>query len=380
MPTPFASSMPSAATIRSQIEARLGARIPAPFAPKATQSPELLSTDIPSIDAALGGGVPRGCLTEINGEGSTGRTGLALAIVAAATRRGTACAWVDVRDALDPQSAAACGVILERVLWMRAGEESKRLASSPGQRLVTRKTFGNAISISNGHQHPRHAHRGMERAVASLFRGESNSARPASIEAGTTLASVHAELSFTRCAESQPHHRKLEVSTLDRFASLQQDAGREHASASEIPASGSRKPDRLSSAVHQSLRATDLLLQAGGFGVVILDMCGVAPQYIQNVPLGTWYRFRLGAEHARTALVLLTDSPCAKSCAAVQLRCERDSDSQVWSASNVAALFTSQSYRISVARGRMEPFANPGQKMPPASQRASWTAHATWTR
>ena len=73
---------------------------------------------------ALTGGLPRGCLTEICGPASSGRTTVLLAALAAATRRGEFCAVVDASDALDPQSAAAAGVELERLLWVRCGESS----------------------------------------------------------------------------------------------------------------------------------------------------------------------------------------------------------------------------------------------------------------
>jgi len=73
---------------------------------------------------ALTGGLPRGCLTEICGPASSGRTTLLLSAVAAATRRGEFCALVDASDTLDPQSAAAAGIELERFLWVRCGEHS----------------------------------------------------------------------------------------------------------------------------------------------------------------------------------------------------------------------------------------------------------------
>src|SRR5271165_3879296 len=86
-------------------------------------APEMVSSGVPAIDA-LTGGLPRGCLTEICGPASSGRTTLLLAALAAATRRGEFCAVVDASDALDPQSVAATGVELQRLLWVRCGENS----------------------------------------------------------------------------------------------------------------------------------------------------------------------------------------------------------------------------------------------------------------
>src|SRR5689334_22418255 len=78
-----------------------------------------LPTGLPVLDAALDGGLPRGRVTEVAGATSTGRTGLACAIAASATRAGETIAWVDPDDALEPAAAATAGVALPRVLWVR---------------------------------------------------------------------------------------------------------------------------------------------------------------------------------------------------------------------------------------------------------------------
>jgi hypothetical protein len=78
-----------------------------------------LPTGLPLLDDALGGGLPRGRVTELAGPRSTGRTGLACAIAAGATRAAEAIAWVDADDALDPDTADAAGVALARTLWVR---------------------------------------------------------------------------------------------------------------------------------------------------------------------------------------------------------------------------------------------------------------------
>ncbi len=81
-------------------------------------APEMVSSGIREIDD-LAGGLPRGCLSEICGPASSGRTSVLLAALGAATRRQEACALVDTTDALDAVSAAAAGVELERLLWIR---------------------------------------------------------------------------------------------------------------------------------------------------------------------------------------------------------------------------------------------------------------------
>jgi hypothetical protein len=80
-----------------------------------------LETGVPEIDGALGGGFPRGQVSEVFGPASSGRTGLVLAAMARVTSRGALGAWVDCGDRLDPASAAAAGVRLAHLLWLRGG-------------------------------------------------------------------------------------------------------------------------------------------------------------------------------------------------------------------------------------------------------------------
>jgi RecA/RadA recombinase len=78
-----------------------------------------LATGLAPLDAMLEGGLPRGCLSELAGARSTGRTGLACAIATGATRAGEVIAWIDAEDALDPDTAAGAGLVLSRTLWVR---------------------------------------------------------------------------------------------------------------------------------------------------------------------------------------------------------------------------------------------------------------------
>ena len=78
-----------------------------------------LATGLPALDALLGGGLARGELSELSGPLSSGRTSLALALLARATARGEVVGMVDGADAFHPASACAAGVRLERVLWAR---------------------------------------------------------------------------------------------------------------------------------------------------------------------------------------------------------------------------------------------------------------------
>src|SRR6266446_2760755 len=87
---------------------------------------ELQPSGITELDAVLGGGFPRGSLVELCGSASSGRTSLAFSLLAQATERQEACAFVDVSDSLDPISLAAAGVELPRLLWVRCGDTEGR--------------------------------------------------------------------------------------------------------------------------------------------------------------------------------------------------------------------------------------------------------------
>jgi len=89
-----------------------------------------LATGLAALDEALGGGLPRGRLTELAGRRSTGRTGLACAIAASATRASETIAWIDPADALDPEAAAAAGIALARVLWVRPRNRADALGAA----------------------------------------------------------------------------------------------------------------------------------------------------------------------------------------------------------------------------------------------------------
>ena len=89
-----------------------------------------LPTGIAPIDALLYGGFPRGQLSEVFGPSSSGRTGLVQALLARSTQGGALAAFVDPADRLDPASAAAAGVDLARLLWLRGPRPAKVLAEA----------------------------------------------------------------------------------------------------------------------------------------------------------------------------------------------------------------------------------------------------------
>jgi hypothetical protein len=206
--------MPSAATLRARIESSLGEHLSSTLLLRERAAPLTVSTGVAALDA-LTGGLPRGALSEIAGAASSGRTGVMLAALAEATRRREVCALVDASDSFDPASAAAAGVDLERLLWVRCSERS---------------------SLSLHKDHPPRAALGR---------------------------------------------------------------------------------------LEQVLKVTDLLLQGGGFGMVVLDLGDIPIDSARRVPLTSWFRFRRAVEPTATVLLLIEQDPCAKTCASLVVRLER---------------------------------------------------------
>ena len=96
-------------------------------------APEILAkTGQTALDELLAGGLVRGHLSEIVGPRSSGRTSLLASVLAAATGRGEVVALIDICDRFDPVSAAAAGVELGNLLWVRerARESSRDLEGS----------------------------------------------------------------------------------------------------------------------------------------------------------------------------------------------------------------------------------------------------------
>ncbi|HLK69013.1 MAG TPA: hypothetical protein VKU19_36525 [Bryobacteraceae bacterium] len=186
--------MTAAATLQQQFKSVLGGHLDWQSRPL----PEQVWTGVSEIDSATGG-LPRGCLTEIIGPASSGRTSLLLAILAKATAREEICALVDAEDAFDPTSAAAAGVRLDRLLWVRSSHNA------------------------------------------------------------------------------------------------------EHA-----------------------LKAADLLIQGGGFGLIVMDLGDTSIGTARRISLTSWFRLRRAVEHTPTVLLTLSRQSNAKTCASLTLECRRD--------------------------------------------------------
>ena len=171
-------------------------------------------TGVEAIDAELGGGLPRGHLSEIVGSRSTGRTGLLYALLSAATVREELVALVDTLDMFDPESGAASGIDLSRMLWVRG-------------------------------------------------------------RAG----------------------------------------GRD---------------ETLSRTVDRAIKALGLLLQAGGFGIVALDLVDVPTGALRRIPFTTWMRVARAIEGQKTVCVVLGTAPTARSAGGMTLTLQAETSSGRW--------------------------------------------------
>jgi hypothetical protein len=257
--------MPSSAALRHKIESDLQHRYPAALTPAPRTIREVASTGIPAIDELLQGGLPVGAISELKGPPSSGRTNIALSFLSNRTRDGGVCAWVDAGDALDPESAAANGVSLQKLLWVRC-TDSPSIQQPSQSKLSTRRSM-------------------------------------------------------------QPWTR-----------------------------------------LDQAIRATDLLLQAGGFAAIVLDLADESIEHGRRIPLATWFRFRQAADRTRCSLVVLGRASYAQSSAALLIECSPERHDP---APNVIRGF---SYRAQRGRERFTPVTSITRK-PPLS---TWSSQAGW--
>jgi recombination protein RecA len=106
------------AALRLHVESVLAGRITSPFRALQIEPPCTVLAGIPALDEATGG-LPRGCLTEIYGPPSSGKTSLMQSALAKRTANSEVCALVDAQDSFDPSCAQSAGVSLRQLLWIR---------------------------------------------------------------------------------------------------------------------------------------------------------------------------------------------------------------------------------------------------------------------
>ena len=145
------------AAVRAELESLLRARkldrtltTALPQAP--VQPAELIiASGVPALDAAMWGGVPRGQVSELVGPASSGRTAVMHQWLAQTTCRGELTAVIDVLDTFDPEGAAARGVVLDRLLWVRCeGEDAVGRAIKALHLVISAGGFGLVVFDAAG--------------------------------------------------------------------------------------------------------------------------------------------------------------------------------------------------------------------------------------
>jgi recombination protein RecA len=384
----FSLPRPSAAELRRHLEAELADRIPGALSPRERVLPEMVSSGIAALDE-LTGGWPLGTLSELFGPASSGRTSVLLAALAAATARGEACALIDAGDAFDPESAAGAGVDLKKLLWVRCGK-----TNSPPRRGGAEKYKNQKINIKNS--------------SASLRLRVEDLGMPEPRDIGIwgygdteTMERINPHLA--RKASSPRSH---EGTKNERITSAPSARGicflKEAADASEdLPPRdksknnsvfvssclrGEKKYRTAYVRIEQALKAADLLLAGGGFGLVAIDLAGLPPEAARRVPLTTWFRFRRTVEATSTVLLLVSPQPLTQSCAALSLRLDRLSshdgrqlfrlpDSPI---ARSPDSFLSHAALLTGFRLRAEVIRSPAMRKPMRSARAEIETQAQW--
>jgi hypothetical protein len=121
--------------------------------------------------------------------------------------------------------------------------------------------------------------------------------------------------------------------------------------------------------LEQGLRATDLLLQAGGFAAIVMDLGDTAPEQASRIPPATWFRYRQAAERTQCSLVVVGARGYAQSAAAVVLECAARNAEPAG-----GTVLRGFEFQVRRERERQAPVEISTRK-PPA---ATWQANAAW--
>lgn len=339
--------MASASTIRIQVEAALAARIPSALTPAPKIIRHTTPVGIEALDELLGGGLPVGAVTELVGEECSGRTSVALSFLASITASEKVCAWIDVADMFHPASAASLGVDLRRLLWVRCGVQERLEAQETKQFSLPAACF-------------------TPKAITKGLHGGGHGTHPRSEAKGLSVAVdrfLNDDVVAARCAEPVAKPRPIPQTF-------------EQSLTSATTMKQTRRRSRAYDAIEQALRATDLLIQTGGFSAIVLDMGGIAPEYASRIELSTWHRYRVAAEQTQSSILLLSQYPCAKSSSELQLRLHPMSDRR-----EERTVFTGLDARVEVLRQRFtETSSNviPMRKPPQRERETCWRQRASW--
>ena len=343
----YKANMLRAGTLRVKIESALSNRIPSALTPVPRIVRPVAPTGISAVDELLHGGLPAGAITEVVGPECSGRTALALSFISRVTGDGKVCAWIDVSDALDPESAAANGICLSRMLWVRCGHDTASHAKAEHRPFSISKGYFNPPAVKKGLHgggfgpHPRTEAKGLSKAVSGLL-----DTAP-----------------FTpRCAE--PHHKPRPQRKIFKPIEFNRRQTLRPA------------PVKPLARIEQALRVTDLLLQTGGFSAIVLDLGSIAPEHTTRVPAATWFRFRAAAERTQASILLLGQHKCAQSSADLVLRMASADP-----LNDERNIFPGISHCVEIVRQRFPVSATnviSMRKPPQADRQAAWQNRTVW--
>jgi recombination protein RecA len=374
---------------------------------------ETTPTGIDTLDFLLLGGLPTGALAELVGPECSGRTTVALSFLSRITAEGSVCAWIDVSDALDPEAAAANGVDLERLLWVRCASGNLAQAKPQAEHVTAQtkmQTQQPGLAQARpeppapgggGSLHPRNEGRGMSDAIQHLLQSQPRSAAIKDVRRNRGLGTPgvanrplrEAALNSKREEQvstdrQQPRRGEhLQALSTQQALLLQMKVSLSAAMAEkqEGTITAALKPDGKGevrwSALDRALRAADLLLQAGGFRALVLDLGSTPAEMAWRVPMATWFRFRAACERSRISVLLLTQHPCARSSAELVVRMHPGQFE------HTGAVMTGIGWCGEVERQRMhrpEPQRHSNvvsiRKQPQADREGMWSARASWVR
>ena len=367
----------SAAVLKREIEAKLAHRIPAALSPMVQPAPRLHATSDSALDALLGGGFPLGSLCEITGQECSGRSAAAFSLLATATHEG-ACAYIDVSDSFSPHSAAAAGVLLRNLLWVRFALSSPAVqtvrSATPVIQIVDAGREQKQLNQQNcGGPHPRGETNGLAPALEQmLFYKEERRRRKMQGTPGYPNQPLSlGEISPDQIEWEQFNSRKVDdrdpLRQLDRAAA---EAARQRAATAVPNANGPKQQQRPWSLLDRALRATDEVLQAGGFRVVVLDLASLTAEQAQRIQPALWWRFQKAAKQSDAIFLVLSQVSCARSSATCVLECTPGNPPEI------RGVLSSIQHIAQISRQRTGPAF--GKKAP--GRVTSWCAAPAWMR
>ena len=375
--------------LRRQIEESLAGRVHA----RLTLAPRLVrdgfETGYETLDAVLRGGLPISGTTEIVGSRSSGRATIAAAYLAERTREGHICAWVDTAGEMSPEAAMANGMDLERVLWVRcsgaSGSEGKGREQSANYVEDAQRTQSKPdLRVVGGVSYVRDKGVGTPGAVNRTL-GEVREVQVASDRQpkrrGDVVLQSRAAILPSRYASGSPQWPKPGLigsgcGNAEALPTPRHELDRAVRPGGVGMANGFAKAKRPWGRLEQAVKAVDLLVQAGGFGAIVLDMGGIGVEIARKIPLATWFRWRAALERTRTSLVVLspfalTSSQlgCAGSSAELVLRVEAALPEE-------GTVMGGVPYRLEVIRRRFDEASARAKKT--VGKASAWDSRATW--